>query len=71
MAKNAQKWPKMAQNHQKMTFFDFQSVYTQNDRNFPLIMNLSLIFEKKLTKMAKNGQKWPKMAQNHQKMTFF
>ena len=52
---NRQKWPKMAQNHQKLTFFDFQSVYTQNDRNFALILNLSLIFEK-------NGPKWPKMA---------
>ena len=51
----------MAQNHPKMTFFDFQSVYTQNDRNFPLIMNLSLIFEKKIDQ---NGQKWPKMAKN-------
>ena len=57
MAKNAQKWPKMAQNHQKMTFFDFQSVYTQNDRNFALILNLSLIFEKK---NGQNGGKWPK-----------
>ena len=63
MAKNGQKLPKMAQNHQKMTFFDFQSVYTQNDRNFALILNLSLIFEK----IDQNCQKWPKMAQNHQK----
>ena len=63
---NGQKWPKMAkndqkmaQNHPKMTFFDFQSVYTQNDRNFALIMNLSVIFEKnmpKTPKMAKKGQ---------------
>ena len=44
MAKNGQKWPKMSQNHPKMTFFDFQSVYTQNDRNFALIMNLSVVF---------------------------
>ena len=47
-----------------MTCFDFQSVYTQNDRNFALILNLSLIFEKKLPKlpkMAKNGPKSPKM----------
>ena len=58
----------MAQNHQKMSFFDFQSVYTQNDRNFALILNLSLIF---FEKIDKNGQKWPKMAQNHQKVTFF
>ena len=51
----------MAQNHQKVTFFDFQGVYTQNDRNFALILNLSLIFEKKIAKIAKNGQKWPKI----------
>ena len=64
---NGQKWPKIAQNHPKMTFFDFQSVYTQNDRNFALILNLSLIFEKnrpKWLKMAKSGQKWPKITQN-------
>ena len=47
MAKNGQKWPQMSQNHPKMTFFDFQSVYTQNDRNFALIMNLSVVFFKK------------------------
>ena len=58
---NRQKWPKIAQNHPKMTFFDFQSVYTQNDRNFALIPNFSLIFEKQSPKMAKNGQKWPKI----------
>ena len=46
----------MAQNHQKMDFFDFQSVYTQNDRNFALILDFSLIFEKN-AKIAKNGQK--------------
>ena len=44
-----------------MTFFDFQSVYTQNDRNFALIMNFSLIFEEKKGQMAKNDQKWPKI----------
>ena len=63
---NGQKWPKwskMAQNHQQMTFLDFQSVYTQNDRNFALILNFSLIFEEKKAKIAKNGQKWPKWAQ--------
>ena len=67
---NGQKWSKMAQNHQKMIFFDFQSVYTQNDRNFALILNFSLIFEGKNAKIDKNGQKWPKMAQNHQKVIF-
>ena len=63
MAKNGQKWPKMAQNHQKVTFFDFQSVYTQNDRNFALILDFSLIFEKnaKIAKNGQNGQKWPKI----------
>ena len=52
----------MAPNHHKVTFFDFQSVYTQNDRNFALILNFSLIFEKTLPKspkMAKNGPKSP------------
>ena len=61
---NRQKWPKMAQKHPKMTFFDFQSVYTQNDRNFALILNLSVFFEKKCQKrqkMAKNGKKCPKI----------
>ena len=51
----------MSQNHQKVTFFDFQSDYTQNDRNFALMLNFSLIFEKKIAKIAKNGQKWPKI----------
>ena len=41
---------KMAQNHQKITFFDFQSVYTQNVRNFALIPNFRL-FLKKIAKM--------------------
>ena len=64
MAKNGQKWPKMAKNgpkSPKSDFFDFQSVYTQNDRNFSLILNLSLIFEKKIDQ---NGQKWPKITKN-------
>jgi hypothetical protein len=52
----------MAQNHQKVPFFDFQSVYTQNVRNFALILNLSLIFGGKWPKwptMAENGPKSP------------
>ena len=57
---NRQKWPKMAQKHPKMTFFDFQSVYTQNDRNFALILNLSFFLKKKCQKR----QKWPKKGQN-------
>jgi hypothetical protein len=61
----------MAQNHPKMTFFDFQSVYTQNDRNFALILNLSLIFEKKSTKMANNGQKVAKNDPKSPKNDFF
>ena len=48
------------QNDRQNDFFDFQSVYTQNDRNFALILNLWLIFEKK-AKIAKNGQKRPKI----------
>ena len=64
MAKNGQKWPKIIK---KVTFFEFHSVYAQNDRNFVLILNLSLIFEErncqncqKRPKMTKNGPKSPK-----------
>ena len=52
MAKDGPKSPKSD------FFFDFQSDYTQNDRNFALVLNFSLIFGKKLP----NRQKWPKMA---------
>ena len=56
---NGQKWPKMAKNAPKSPnsdfFFEFQSVYTQNDRNFALIMNLSVGFSKKILK--KNSKK--------------
>ena len=62
MAKNGQKWPKITKND----FFDFQSVYTQNDRNFALILNLSLIFEKK----GQNGQKTARKDQKSPKMIF-
>ena len=58
MAKNGPKSP-------KMDFFDFQSVYTQNDCNFALILNFSLIFaKKKVQNGQKNGQKWPKITKN-------
>ena len=50
MAKNDQKWPKITKND----FFAHQSVYTQNDRNFALVMNLSVVFfQKKVTKHFK------------------